>query len=89
MPRDRRRRPLPALALLVLPAAIVAGAFFVHWATRPVPHGECVVAYSRIAGDGTRATGRELDAIVQRAHEKAIAEGRCAPPWPRWRGWAD
>ncbi|MFJ8631475.1 hypothetical protein [Streptomyces sp. NPDC093568] len=85
MPRVRRRSLLVLAAL----AVILAGGTFVRWATRPVPHGECVVAYSRISGDGRPATGRELDGLVRRAYDKAVAEGRCEPPWPRWRGWLD
>ncbi|GHG93418.1 hypothetical protein GCM10018780_15890 [Streptomyces lanatus] len=61
-----------------------------HWATRPVSHGECVVAYSRITGDGiTRPSARELDELVRRAYEKAIRDGRCERPRPRWREWLD
>lgn len=82
-----RRRALLALASL---AVVAAGAFFVFWATRPVQHGECVVAYSRISTiDGKPATGRELEEIARRGYEEAIAEGRCEAPWPRWRGWFD
>lgn len=53
-----------------------------------VPHGDCVVARAGISviGSGT-PTGDELEAIVRRAYEEAGADGRCEPPWPRWRGW--
>ncbi|MDC0765615.1 hypothetical protein [Streptomyces sp. HD] len=86
MTRDRRR----ALLALASLAVIVAGVSFVFWATRPVQHGECLVAYSRVSTIGSKPpTGRELDELAQRLHEEAIAEGRCEPPWPRWRGWVD
>ncbi|MFI6008736.1 hypothetical protein ACIBAG_07875 [Streptomyces sp. NPDC051243] len=77
MPHDRRR------SLLAWLAVILAGMSFVYWATRPVPHDECVVAYSVFG----KPTGRELDEYAQQAYEEAVADGRCEPPWPRWRGW--
>ncbi|MGW6904129.1 hypothetical protein [Streptomyces sp. NPDC054940] len=84
MPRDRRRSLL-ALASL---AVILAGVSFVFWATRPVPHGECLVAYSRMSGVGSPPpTAEELEEIARRSYEEAIADGRCEPLWPRWRGW--
>lgn len=86
MTRDRRRVPLALASLAVIAAAVS----FVFWATRPVPHGECVVAFSRITtGDSEPATGRELEEIARREYAKAVAEGRCEGPWPRWRGWFD
>jgi hypothetical protein len=88
MPRDRRRSLL-ALALASL-AVILAGVSFVFWATRLVPHGECLVAVSRISTVGSAPpAGRELEELAHRAYEEAIADGRCEPPWPRWRGWVD
>ncbi|AZQ34807.1 hypothetical protein EJ357_16030 [Streptomyces cyaneochromogenes] len=84
MTRDRGRSPLALLAV------ILVGVSFVFWATRPVPHGDCVVAQSRISViGGGPATEDELEEIIRRAYEEAVADGRCEPPWPRWRGWVD
>ena len=86
MTRDRRR----ALLALASLAVITAGVSFVFWATRPVPHGECLISFSRVTtSDSKPLTERELDEIGRREYEKAIAEGRCEAPWPRWRGWVD
>lgn len=86
MTRDRRR----ALLALASLAVITAGVSFVFWATRPVPHGECLLAYSRVSTIGSKQpSGRELEELAQRLYEEAIADGRCEPPWPRWRTWVD
>ncbi|MFJ8533368.1 hypothetical protein [Streptomyces sp. NPDC093591] len=86
MTRDRRR----ALLALASLAVIIAGVSFVFWATRPVPHGECLIAFSEVTTIGSKpATGRELEELAQRECRKAIAEGRCERPWPRWREWVD
>ncbi|MFE6621605.1 hypothetical protein [Streptomyces sp. NPDC057740] len=54
MTRDRRRALLALASLAVIAAAVS----FVFWATRPVPHGECVVAFSRVStGDSEPASG--------------------------------
>ncbi|MFI7415175.1 hypothetical protein ACIBU0_41735 [Streptomyces sp. NPDC049627] len=86
MPRAGRR----SLLVLASLAVLLVGGTFVFWATRPVPHGECVVAHSRLSGaDSPGPAGSELEELTRRAYEKAIADGRCERPWPRWRGWID
>ncbi|MDO0914897.1 hypothetical protein QQM39_29945 [Streptomyces sp. DT2A-34] len=86
MTRDRRR----ALLALASLAVIIAGVSFVFWATRPVSHGECLIVFSQVTTIGSKpATERELEELGRREYEKAIAEGRCERPWPRWREWVD
>ena len=40
-------------------------------------------------GIGKPPSGSELEKFRQQAYEEAVADGRCEPPWPRWRGWVD
>ncbi|MEV0918224.1 hypothetical protein AB0I93_28705 [Streptomyces sp. NPDC049967] len=68
--------------LTVIAAAVVA---FASWALWPVYDSSCVV-YSG-AYIPMNAPKAETDAAVQRAHEKALADGACGPKRARFHNW--
>ncbi|MFF2249752.1 hypothetical protein [Streptomyces sp. NPDC058142] len=75
----RRRR---VTAVLTVMAAVVA---FGSWALWPVYDSSCVVYYGTYIP--MNALTAETDAAVQRAYDKALADGACGPKRARFRNW--